>query len=56
MSVYDIEAVCSPLKVENHLILSWTFQADRLSLNTGGILFSPEKAVEEVSHVIKTAF
>ena len=24
--------------------------------STGGILFSPEKAVEEVSHVIKTAF
>ena len=24
--------------------------------NTGGILFSPEKAVEEVSHVLKTAF
>ena len=23
---------------------------------TGGILFSPEKAVEEVSHVLKTAF
>ena len=24
--------------------------------STGGILFSPEKAVEEVSHVLKTAF
>ena len=25
-------------------------------INTGGILFSPEKAVEEVSHVLKTTF
>ena len=27
-----------------------------ISYNTGGILFSPEKAVEEVSHVLKTTF
>ena len=28
----------------------------KLSFDTGGILFSPEKAVEEMRHVFKTAF
>ena len=27
-----------------------------LRIITGGILFSPENAVEEASHVVKTAF
>ena len=27
-----------------------------LERNTGGMLFSPEKAVEEMSHVLKTTF
>ena len=38
------------------MLYEFTFMTELAVYVTGGILFSPEKAVEEVSHVMKTTF